>query len=143
MLTTVGLAKLDAGDLGDRIGCVGRLQGPRQQCLLRNRLRSVTRIDARRAEKQKFFDTRAVSSMDDVRFNEQIVIEKVGRKSIVGVQPSHAAGCQEDDPRTPRRHPVFDLGLASQVHGRAAGIEQQRARFASSRRITAPPTMPC
>jgi hypothetical protein len=29
-----------------------------------------------------------------------------------------------------RCHPVFDLGLASQVDDRAAGIAQQRARFA-------------
>jgi hypothetical protein len=68
--------------------------------------------------------------MDDVRFNEQIVIEKVGWKSVVGVHAANTAGGQKDDPRPPRPHPVFDLGLASQVDSRSAGIEQQSARFA-------------
>ena len=68
--------------------------------------------------------------MDDVRFDEQIVIEEVGWKSIVGVDASHAPGRQNDDPRTVRRDPVFDLGLASEIHHRAAWIAQQSARFA-------------
>src|SRR5215475_3784657 len=130
MLAAVGLTKLDAGDLGDRIGFVGRLQRSRQQRRLGDRLRSLTRIDARRAEEQKLFDTRAVRSMDDIGFNEQIVIEKVGWKSIVGVHAAYAAGSQKDDPRTLRCHPLLDLGLASQIHGRAAWIAQQRARLA-------------
>src|SRR5262249_31086008 len=111
MLAAVGLTKLDAGDLGNRIGFVGRFQGAREQCLLGNRLGSFTRIDARRAEEQKLFDTGAVRSMDDVGFNEQIVIEKVGWKSIVGVHAAYAAGSQKDDPRTLRCHPLLDLGL--------------------------------
>src|SRR5215813_14426857 len=89
MLATVGLTKLDAGDLGDRIGFVGWLQRSRQQRRLGDRLGSFTRIDARRAEEQKFFDARAVRSMDDVGFNEEIVIEKVGGKSVVGVHAAH------------------------------------------------------
>ena len=36
----------------------------------------------------------------------------------------------KDDPRPAGHHPIFDLGLASQVDGCAAGIEQQGARFA-------------
>src|SRR5215831_11771192 len=84
VLATVGLTKPDASDLDDRIGFVGRLQRSRQQRRLGDRLGSFTRIDARRAEEQKFFDARAVRSMDDVRFDEQIVVEKVGRKSVVG-----------------------------------------------------------
>src|SRR5262245_45969758 len=130
VLATVGLTKLDAGYLGDRIGFVGRLQRSRQQRRLGDWLWSLTRIDARRAEEQKLFDTGAVRSMDDVGFNEQIVIEKVGRKSIVGVHAAHAAGSQKDDPRTLRCHPFFDLGLAYQIHGPAAWIAQQRARLA-------------
>src|SRR5215470_6020660 len=92
MLATVGLTQLDACDLSDRIGFVGPLQRSRQQRRFGDRLGSVARINARRAEKQKFFNTRAVGSMDDVRFNKQIVIEKVGRKSIVGVHAANTAG---------------------------------------------------
>src|SRR4029453_7686145 len=106
VLATVGLTKLDTGDLGDRIGFVGRLQRSCQQRRLRDRLRSLTRIDTRRAEEQKFFDTRAVRSMDDVGFNEQIVIEKVGRKSIVGVHAPYAAGSKKNQPRAFASHPL-------------------------------------
>src|SRR5262245_59644249 len=94
VLATVGLTKLDAGDLGDRIGFVRRLQTSRQQRRLGDRLGSFTRIDARRAEEQKFFDTRAVRSMGDARFDEQVVVEKVGGKSVVGVHAANAAGGQ-------------------------------------------------
>src|SRR5215471_7274070 len=59
VLATVGLTKLDASDFGDGIGFVGPLQGSRQQRRFGDRLGSVARINARRAEKQKFFDTRA------------------------------------------------------------------------------------
>src|SRR5262249_4743365 len=99
MLAAVGLTKLDAGDLGDRVRLVGRLQRSRQQRRFGDRLWSFTRIDARRAEEQKFFDTRVVRSMDDVGLNKQIVVEEIGREGIVGVQAPDAAGRQKD-PRT-------------------------------------------
>src|SRR5262249_56180310 len=86
VLATVGLTKPDPGDLGDRIGFVGRLQRSGQQCRFGDWLGSVARINARRAEEQKFFDTRAVRSMDDVRFNEQIVVEEIRRERVVAVQ---------------------------------------------------------
>src|SRR6266480_2231436 len=97
VLAAVGLAKPDAGDLGDRIGFVGSLQGSRQQCLLADRLWRLARINAGRAEEQKLLDTRAVCRMDDIGLDQQVVVEKIGWKRIVGVDAAHAAGSEKDD----------------------------------------------
>jgi len=64
-----------------------RLERSRQQRLLRNRLGSFAGIDARRAEEQQFCDAGAVCCMDDVRFDEQVVVKKIGREGVIGVQP--------------------------------------------------------
>ncbi len=130
MLAPVRLTELDAGDFGDGIGLVGRLQAPCQQRVLGNRLGSFAWIDARRAEEQKLFDARAVGGVDDVSFDEQVVVEKVRGEGIVGAQSPHAPGREKNDLRTLRGHPVFDLGLASQIDACAAGIAEQSARFA-------------
>ena len=68
--------------------------------------------------------------MYDVGFDEEIVVEKIGRKGIVGVYAPHATGGQKDDLRTMQCHPIFDLGLASEIDQRSAWIEQQPARIA-------------
>ena len=51
MLSVVAFTQLYSRDLGDRIGFVSRLQGATQQGLLSHGLGSVSRIDARTAEK--------------------------------------------------------------------------------------------
>jgi len=92
MLAPVGLAQLDAGDLGDRIGFVGPLQRPGQQGFLGNRLGSLARINAGRAEEQKFFDIRLIRRADDVRFNEQIVVKEIRGEGVIRAQAADAAG---------------------------------------------------
>ena len=71
ILLAVGLTKFDAGDLGDRIPFIGRLQRPGQQRLLLDRLRREFRIDAGRAQKHQAVDAGGVGRMDDVRFDRQ------------------------------------------------------------------------
>jgi hypothetical protein len=78
--------------------------------------------------------------MDDIGLDEQVVVEKVGG---IGVDAAHSSSGHEDDPRTMRRHPLFDLGLAAEVDRPSARIEQQLAGLTWSRRIMAPPTIPC
>ena len=56
MLAAIGLAQLDAGDLGDGIPLVGRLQRPGQQRVFVHRLRRKFGIDAGRAEEQQLLD---------------------------------------------------------------------------------------
>jgi len=128
MLTAIGLTKLNAGDLGDRIGVVGRLQWPCQQRLLWNGLGSLTRINAGRAEEQEFFDAGAARSMDDARFNEQIVIKEIARKSIVGMYAAHASGSQKNDLRTMPCHPFLDFGNQATLGLDRATEHNARAR---------------
>ncbi|MNN77018.1 hypothetical protein D3C81_1934490 [compost metagenome] len=54
VLAPIGLAHLDAGNLGNCVPLVGRLQLTGQQTALRHWLRRELRVDARRAEKQQF-----------------------------------------------------------------------------------------
>ena len=57
ILPAIGLAQLDAGDLGDRVPLVGGLERAGEQRVLADRLRRKLRIDAGRAEKQQLLDT--------------------------------------------------------------------------------------
>jgi hypothetical protein len=67
--------------------------------------------------------------MDDVRFDQQIVVEEIGREGIVGVHAADAACSQKNDPRAMRRHPAFDFGFASQPRGLdRAAMSNVRAR---------------
>ena len=139
VLAPVGLAKLDAGDLGDRIGLVGGLERRSQQRILGNRLRRFARIDARGAEEHELLNLSAVRRVNDVGFDEQVVVEKIGGKGIVGIHAPNAPRREEDDARTLRSHPVLDLGLPPEIHHPATGIEQQvagfRAAAGASRRL--------
>lgn len=49
MLAVVALAQLDPGDLGDRVGLVGRLEDAGEQRLLLHRLLRMLGVDARGA----------------------------------------------------------------------------------------------
>ena len=66
VLAPVGLAKLDAGDLGDRIGLVGGLERRSQQRIFGNGLRRFARIDARGTEEHELLDLGAVRRVNDV-----------------------------------------------------------------------------
>ena len=61
VLPAIGLAQLDAGDLGDRVPLVGRLERAGQQRVLGDRLRRELRIDAGRAEEQQLLDAGRVA----------------------------------------------------------------------------------
>jgi hypothetical protein len=69
--------------------------------------------------------------MDNVGFDEQILVEKVGWQSIVGVYAAYAASGQENDLRAMRSHPTLDFGLAAKIQRSSARIKQQVTRFAS------------
>jgi len=68
--------------------------------------------------------------VDDVRFDEQVIIQKVGWKSVIGVDTAHSTSSQQNDLRTLRRHPFLNLGLASEIQCSSAWISQQLASFA-------------
>ena len=142
MLKAIRLTQLDAGDLGDRVPFVRRLQRPGQQRAFGQRLRCQFRVDAGRSEIQQLGNAAALGGMDDVGCDRQIVIDEVsglGRKFAkmppTGRPPAprHRAGWHPSSPR-----PAI-VG-ADRVHpGRTVRISPP-SRI--SRRTTAEPTMP-
>ena len=123
VLLSVGLAELDAGDLGDRIPFVRRLQRSGEQRLLFDRLRGQFRIDAGGTEEQETVDAGQMRGMNDVRFDHQIVVDEIGRERIVGVDAADLCGGQHNRVGTILPQPRLDAGLITQIHGLAIGLE--------------------
>src|SRR6188508_1010403 len=67
------IAELDARDLGDRVRLVGLLEGPGEQIFLANGLRAVAWIDAARAQEHESFYSGAVSAVDEVEFDGEVL----------------------------------------------------------------------
>ena len=72
----LGLAKLDAGDLGNRIPVVGRLERTCQKCALLDRLRRVLGIDARRSQERATFDAALIGALYHAQFDHEIVAQE-------------------------------------------------------------------
>ncbi len=123
MLVAIGLAELDAGDLGDRIGLVGRLEGAGQQALLDDRLVGEFRIDAARAEEQELLDADREGRMDDVRLDHQVVVEEVRRVGGVGEDAADLRRGKDDGVGPGLGEPGLDLGLAAEIDRLPVGGE--------------------
>jgi hypothetical protein len=89
VLPVVAFTKLDAGDLGDGVGLVGRLQGASQQVLFPDRLRAVARVDATRSEEAKALDAGLMGAVDEVRLDHQVLVDEIGTQAVVGVDAAH------------------------------------------------------
>ena len=99
VLASVSLAKFDAGDLGNRVGFVRRLERPAQQRAFRNRLRRVLGINAGAAQKEKFAHAVLVRRADDVVLNAQIIEQKFDRIIVVRLDPANFGRGENDDGR--------------------------------------------
>ena len=115
VLAVVGLAHLDAGDLGDGVPLVGRLQRAGEQVLLAHRLRRklAGRCSSSRGSSSFVTPLRQAASMT-LRLDQQVVADEVRRVGVVG----------ED---------AADLGRREEHVRRAA----PRAKNASHRRLVA------
>ena len=94
VLAVVGLAQLDAGDLGHRIGLVGGLEHAGEQLPLVHGLRGVFGIDAGTAEKEQILDPGTVGGIDDVDFDLQVDGDELGGIAVVGVDAADLGGGQ-------------------------------------------------
>ena len=83
------LAHFQPDNLGKSIGFVGILQFARQQVLLFDRLRTVTRIDAGRTEHQQLLYIVAERFADDILLYLQIFINEIGAVGVVGHNAAH------------------------------------------------------
>ena len=100
VLSRIGLAELDAGDFGDGIPLVGRLQFAGQQRRFGDRLRGEFRINARAAQKQQFLNSKVTGRLDDVVLNLQIFEQELDRVIIVGLDAADFRRSEHDDLRT-------------------------------------------
>lgn len=95
VLAVVGLAELDAGDLGQGVELVGGLQGASQKVFLLDGLRAQLGIDAGAAQEQELLHARVERSVDDVVLDHQVGPDEVHGVSAVGQDSAHLGGGHE------------------------------------------------
>lgn len=96
MLLSIELAELDSGELGESVAFVGGFERTAQQMLFLHRLRAVSRIDATGGEVEDFGDAIFVSRMEQVESYQQIIMEKVHGRGLVGEDASYFSGGNVD-----------------------------------------------
>src|ERR1700680_4759553 len=94
MLPPVGLAQLDASDLGDGIPLVCGLKRAREELRLNDRLASELRINAGRPQKEELLDAGVVGGGDRLRWHYQIIVDEIGGRPGVGGYAAPPAGGQ-------------------------------------------------
>ena len=142
VLPVVGLAELDAGDLGDGVRLVGRFQGAAQQVFLAHRLGAVARVDAGASQEEKPLDPGLEGRVDHVAFNHQVLVDEIGPVGAVGVDAADPGGRHEHrvDLLPVERSPCT---AAWSIRSSSACVRVMiRCTPACSRRTMAEPTMP-
>ncbi len=129
MLQPIGLAQFDAGDLGDGVPLIARLQRARKQHVGRHRLRRQPRIDAGRAEIDELLDGAAMRGANGIERDRDIVGEEVGGEGRVGADATDLAGSDEDGIGLGLRHEALDCIRLPQIEVLARG-ENDVAVFA-------------
>ena len=118
VLLMVGLAKLDAGDLGDGVGFVGRLQKAAEQVFLPHGLGAFPGVDAGGPQVEELFNVIKVGGVDHGGMNHHVVVDELGRPGGVGPDPAHGPGHQEDVFRAVGLEPIVDGRLVAEVKDR-------------------------
>jgi hypothetical protein len=85
VLPVVALAQLDARDLGDRVGLVGRLQLAGEQRVLADRLVRQPRVDAAGAQEQEPLHIGHERLVRDVGCDQQVLVDELRGVGHVGV----------------------------------------------------------
>jgi hypothetical protein len=120
VLPAVGLAQFEAGNLGDRIPLVGRLERAGQQAVFRHRLRREAGIDAGRAEEQQLRDASAPRRLDHIARDRQIIVQEISGTRVVGVDPARPRGSEQHGLRPMLIEPAIDCRLVAQIDRIAA-----------------------
>ena len=115
VLRVVGLAHLDAGDLGDGVGLVGRLQCAGQQVFLLDGLGRQLRVDAARAQEHQPLHPGQMRAVDQVVLDRQILVDEVGPVRVVGLDAPHLGRRDEDVVGLVRLQVGVHRGLVHQV----------------------------
>ena len=94
VLAVVAFAHFDAGDFSYGIGLVGGFEGTGEECFLAHGLFGHFGVDAAGAQKHQLAHTGLKSSVDDVGFNHQVLVDEVGGEVIVSDDPPYSCGGQ-------------------------------------------------
>jgi hypothetical protein len=97
VLAVVGIAQPDAGDLGDRVRLVGRLERSGQQVLLFERLRGQLGVNAARPEEEQFFHAVFVRRVNHVHLDHHVFVDELPAIEAVGLNAADLGGNQHDD----------------------------------------------
>ena len=123
VLAVERLGDLDARDLGDGVGPIGRLQRAGQEVLLLHRLGRLARVDAGRAQVHDapgLAEPRLVGRHQHLVRDREVVADEVGREVAVGEDAAHLGRRQDDVRRL--------LGVEERADGRAVAEVQLGAR---------------
>jgi hypothetical protein len=130
VLAPVGLAELDAGNLGDGVPLVGRLEGAAQQELLLQRLGGHPRVDAGAAEEQQLAHPMPPGRIDDVVLDGQVAEEELAREVVVGLDAADLGRRKE--------HRLGPLGREERVDGTGIAEVQLAGAPADEVPVSAP-----
>ena len=86
----------NSGDLRNRVGVVGRLEGTGQQGVLADRLLGELRVDARRTQEQQALHPRLPRGVEDVHLNSEVVAQEVHRVGVIGQDAAYLRGGEHD-----------------------------------------------
>jgi len=129
VLLMVGLAEFDAGDLGDGVGFVGRLQEAAEQVFLPHGLGAFPGVDAGGPQVEELFNVIKVGGVDHGGVDHHIVVDELRRSGGVGPDTAHGPGHQEDIFRAVGLEPVVDGGLVAEVELVAGGGQEVGVAF--------------
>lgn len=115
VLNPIRLAHLDPGDLGNGVPLVRGLERARQQCVLRDGLRSEFGVNAGGAEEQELLDSESVGGVDDVGLDLEIDGDEIRRVGVVGVNAADFSGGEDHESGFLGGEEGLDVGLAGEV----------------------------
>jgi hypothetical protein len=124
MLTSVGLTELDAGDLGDGVPFVGRLERSGKQVFLLQGLRCELGVDARAPEKEQFANAKTPGGVDDVVLDREVLEKKVAGKIVVGLDAADLGCGKKHVFGTFGIEEAADLRLVGEVKFRRSSAEE-------------------
>ena len=115
VLPAVGLAHLDAGDLGDGIPLVGGFQRAGEEVFLLQRLGGELGINAGAAEEEQFLHAGLPGAVDEVVLDLEVFVEELGWLAAVGQDAADFGGGHEDELRLCLGVKVRHCGAVQQV----------------------------
>jgi hypothetical protein len=106
---------VDTGDLGEGIGVVGPLERPGEHCVFADRLRAITRVNARAAQVEQLRDARSPCGPQHRGVKHQVIIEEIGRAGRVRRDAADGACRVNDKTRAMGIEPPVNCGLIAEI----------------------------